>query len=104
MQNVEHLEKKWAEAVFADSTPEILEFFNTLKQEHSEESKKGLAAREAWISLDLLHKLQKILACARNNAETPEELNRINLLEQTAAAGSTAAIKRERVNSAAGTF
>ena len=103
-QEVERLERKWAEAVFTGSVLEILVFFNTLKHAHKAESKKGLAAGKSWISLDLLHELQGILANARSNAKTPEELNRINLLEQTAAAGSAAAIKRELVTGVAGTF
>jgi hypothetical protein len=94
-QAVEPLEQKWAKGIFANSASEILEFFNTLKQVHRKESKKGLLGREPWISLDLLHDLQKILARARDKAEKTEILYRIDLLEQVAAAGCTARVQRK---------
>jgi len=93
-QDLDCLEETWAKGVFANSAPEILEFYNALKQAHKKESKKGLLARESWISLDLLHNLQEILDRARSKTENPQILNRINLLEQVAAAGSSAAIHR----------
>ena len=94
-QDTETLLTTWAEEVFGNSAREIIEFYNTLKQVHKKESKKGLPAKEPWISLDLLHKLQKILAVARNKTDNVKILHRINLLEQVAAAGCSAVIRRE---------
>jgi len=88
-QNVDSLEQKWAKGVFCDAAEDILYFYHVLKQAHEKESKKGLAQRLPWISLDLLHDVQKVLLSARSKTEDPAVLRRINLLEMVAAQGCT---------------
>lgn len=93
-QDLKILEKRWVEGVFGTSSREILHFYETLRKIHEFESGKGLLPRVPWISLDLLHSLQRILAKARKQADSPEILHRINLLEQITASGATAVIQR----------
>lgn len=98
------LEEEWAQCVFGAASPEIMEFYAMLKDAHRRECLKGLLPRESWISLDLLHELQGVLAGAADKAVTSEAAHRIALLEQVACAGSTAAVRREPLGGVARFF
>ncbi len=93
-QNISALETEWAQGVFGKAAPDILDFYSTLKQAHDKETRKGLLTRAAWVSLDLLHRLQKILAAARRKADAPEARGRVDLLERVACQGCTEKVFR----------
>jgi hypothetical protein len=91
---IRKLEETWADAVFADSAAEVLDFHDLLKREHRKEARKGLVAGYQWISLDLLHRLQQVLASARTKSRSSRIRRRIDLLEKTVAYGCTDEIWR----------
>jgi len=89
-KNIKTLEEIWAETVFGNTVgPYILDFYDLVKKEYQKETKKGLVHIYQWISLDVLHKIQKILSSARKKAINPETIRRIDLLEKTACYGCT---------------
>jgi hypothetical protein len=95
VQDIVRLEEKWANGVFGTAASDIQDFYDTLKRAHKKESRKGLLSQQPWISLDLLHDVQKILASARSHANDPEILRRLNMLEKLAGRGCTEEVLRE---------
>ncbi len=93
--DVSSIETVWAEGVFGPAAKDILDFFETLKKQHNREKEEGLVGEQPWISLDLLHRVQKILASARRKAADSETARRIDLLERLAGNGCTEEVLRE---------
>jgi len=89
--DVEHLEALWAGTVFGEAHPEILDCYRLLRNAYYPAVKKILAQgpvvykNVTWITLDTLHRAQKILASGRKKTRDPAVLRRIDLLEKTAA-------------------
>ncbi len=90
------MEQVWARGVFGSAAGEVMEFFDTLRADHADEAVKGLHRMRPWIKLDLLRKLQQILAGARKTADNPAAMRRIDLLEQVAANASTNKMYRDK--------
>ena len=95
-QDLAPLEAEWAKGVFAAAAPQVQKFYQVLKQTHDREKQLGLLSQKPWISMELLHELQKILAEARSKAGTPEVKYRVDLLEQLVGRACAATIWREQ--------
>jgi len=98
------LEAEWAHAVFGRAAGGILAFYGALRRAHDKERARGLLSSKPWISLELLHALQKILAGARRKAESPAARRRVGLLEKLACQGSTDAVLRKPPSSIESAF
>lgn len=94
-QGIAPLEFTWAKGVFDNAAEDILDFYHKLKLEHEKEIKNGLLTRASWISLDLLHRLQKSLASARRKESAPAVIQRIDILERVACQGCTERVLRK---------
>ncbi len=90
-------EREWAEGVFGEGAPEVLEFYRLLREQHRKECEIGLRDSGPWISMELLRRLMSSLQPARNKSLTEKQRKRLDLLEQLAANGATSAIEREEL-------
>ncbi len=93
--DIEGLRQIWVRNVFDGSASCILDFYDLLGKEHKKELRKKLAPNYQWISLDLMHMCQKLLASARRKAGSQRVMDRIDLLEKVLVHGSAEKILRE---------
>ena len=73
-------EREWAEGVFGEGAPEVLEFYRLLREQHRKECEIGLRDSGPWISMELLRRLMVRFQPARDK----------NLTEKTAEASRSA--------------